>query len=282
MKKLIIDFACYSFAFVLSVLLTTSIVLVVTAARNEHDMEAEQVYEFIEEWRERMPEFEHLHVHMESSTHRVDLHMNNLLEDSYSEERLNQYDHLKYFSNQTVFNLQDLNTLDLSSNMSGQLNVSVTSYVDSELKQRFQIYDIPVVAVVPNVTECSNCSHSYTLAKICIVLSHNNFSIAFQDLGCKGQGLYEWTEGVRDEDSFAIAIEVRSEFDPYVRASWAGLLDLPAGSTELSIIGILILVSSSSCFFFPIVFCISKRKYRYLDLSEIEAPPGNLKVGMRM
>jgi hypothetical protein len=279
-----LDCTCYGCIVVLTAFFACSIALVLTAARNEHDLEAEEVFQFIEDWRERMPEFEHLHVHVESASHKIDLHLSNLLESSYVEERLNQYDHLKYYANQTLFTANDLEELEDNGayNLSGHLGVSVTSYVDSELKQRFDLNDVPAFMFMPNASLCGNCSEeSYVLSKICLVLSHNNFSIAFEPEGCEGKGLYEWTEG-SPQEVYGTVIEVRSEFDPYVRAAWAGILDLPPTSTELSLIGILMLVVSSSCFFFPIVFCINKRKYRYLDLSEIEVPPRNLKAGTRM
>lgn len=120
------------------------------------------------------------------------------------------------------------------------------------------------------------CYYHYNLYKICLVLNTTTYELVNDyEKGCENQGIYRFTETVWISSnepryfSLPFAIEIRSEYDPYLYIS-SRLEDLPPTQAEYAIMGIAVLVISFLLIFLPIAYFCRKRtqksNLRHLDL----------------
>lgn len=122
--------------------------------------------------------------------------------------------------------------------------------------------------------QTQSCYCHYNTIKMCIVVNNSLEVVDWYKNGCNGKGYYMqnmiiWrTSNPYTNLSYPILIEVRSESDPLVFASYNDLIEFSPSSKDYTIIGA-VLVSVSSIFLaipFAWLYC-QKRKLRYSEMA---------------
>ena len=122
----------------------------------------------------------------------------------------------------------------------------------------------------------STCYHDFHTTKFCFVLARNFSLVDWYATGCDSTSYYEqkihrWRkeEGVKNV-SLSISTEARSEKDPYVYASYNGLIEFSASSKEYKIAGItLVVISSALIGVWTYLICCSKSKRKYITMDDL-------------
>lgn len=119
------------------------------------------------------------------------------------------------------------------------------------------------------------CYHDYHTTKFCFVIDKNYSLVEWYASGCDNSGYYEqemvrWKskESVKSAN-LTIFIEVKSEKDPYVYASYNGLKEFSISSSEYRIAGITLVVFSSLLLMISFYFtCCYKKRKSYLTMHD--------------
>lgn len=120
-----------------------------------------------------------------------------------------------------------------------------------------------------------SCYHDYHTTKFCFVLDNNYSLVEWYESGCDNSAYFEqelvrWKsrESVKSVN-LSIFTEIRSEKDPFVYASYNGLKEFSASSSEYRIAGITLVVFSSLLLIISFYFtCCHKRKKSYLTMHD--------------
>jgi hypothetical protein len=114
------------------------------------------------------------------------------------------------------------------------------------------------------------CYYHYSTNRICIVLDKNYTIVPWYKYGCDNNGythqtVVTWPYAYNyTEFNYKIVVEVRSEYDPYVFASYNGMIYFSPSSQEYAVIGIVVTLLST---ILMLVYCYYFHSYKRIRLN---------------
>ncbi|OMJ82408.1 hypothetical protein SteCoe_16882 [Stentor coeruleus] len=128
-----------------------------------------------------------------------------------------------------------------------------------------------------------SCYCHYNTIKICIVVNDSLHVVDWYKNGCDGTGYYKqevinWINNSAYTNlSYPIYLEVRSQSDPFVFASYNNLIEFSSSSEDYKIIGGVLFGVSILTLCVPIIWIyFQKRKIKYLEFINEQQQPKNI------
>lgn len=266
----------------------TGIYFLNKALNDPQGKEISQVEFIVRKWNETYSEFKDLNVNI----HNVSLSKNHTQTWGVNIENFPYYQ-VWFFSSHVNFSYRYDNLKIIKSNSGTEYNITVDLVLtikDQNLTERTSKIDGVVLHSRKksnmNIKVCGNehmgywdgsvCYHDYHTNHLCFVVNSNYSLINNYERGCDDVSYYKQEKikyvykEVYSNLTVNPMVEVRSELDPMVYSAYNGVTEFSPSSKEYKIIGICLVVISSTLLVISgfLTLCLNRRR-KYLNMQDL-------------